>query len=129
MVLTVIMCGCIQSPSGAPDVPVPTAGVSVVTFTDTTAHPHPVMAVNISAEKSQSSVIVRIGGGSDAGALTSLDVHINNYDGTTVDRTIPSPEVGREYSIQYFREANAANVNIVGTFSDGYKQTLLLTAV
>jgi hypothetical protein len=96
---------------------------------DTTAPPHPRMAVNITAEKTQSSVVIRVDGGNDARALTSLSVHINNYDGTSVQRTLPSPEIGRSYSIQYFRDANAANVNIIGTFSDGYQQTLFMAPV
>jgi hypothetical protein len=36
--------------------------------------------------------------------------------------------VGNPYKIQYFRIANVANVNIIGTFSDGYQQTLLMTS-
>lgn len=129
LVMMVIMCGCIQSPSSAPVPPGQTGGISVGPITDTTVPPHPRMAVNITAEKAQSSVIIRVEGGTDAGSLTSLTVHINNYDGTAVDRTIPFAGIGKEYSIQYYREANAANVNIVGTFSDGYQQTLLMTAV
>jgi hypothetical protein len=124
----VILCGCIQSPSAAPATPVPTADV-VVILPDTPAIPHPRMAVNLTAEKTIDSVIIQVDGGNDARALTALAVRINNYDGTSVQRSIPSPEVGRTYSIQYFRNANAATVNIVGTFSDGYQQTLLMTSV
>jgi len=87
------------------------------------------MMVNISAEKMTDSVVISVDGGPDAGALASLVVRINNYDGTSVQRTLPSPEIGRQYRIQYFRTANAANVNIIGTFSDGYQQTLLMTSV
>jgi len=87
------------------------------------------MAVNVSAEKMADRVVISVDGGNDAGALTSLAVRINNYDGTSVQRTLQSPEIGKQYSIQYFRTANAANVNIIGTFSDGYQQTLLMTSV
>jgi hypothetical protein len=96
---------------------------------DTTTTPHPVMAVNVTAEKTPDSVVIRVGGGADAAGLTSLAVHITNNDGTTVQRSIPSPEVGRPYSIQYYRNANAATANIIGTFSDGYQQTLLITSL
>ena len=68
-------------------------------------------------------------GGKDAGALTSLSIHINNYDGTSVQRTIPAPGIGRSYSIQYFQNANAKTANIIGTFSDGFQQTLLITSL
>jgi hypothetical protein len=124
----VMLCGCIQSPPAVPATPVQTAGV-VVILPDTTATQHPRMMVNISAEKMTDSVVISVDGGPDAGALASLVVRINNYDGTSVQRTLPSPEIGRQYRIQYFRTANAANVNIIGTFSDGYQQTLLMTSV
>jgi hypothetical protein len=126
--LIVILCGCIQSPPAVQSTPVPTAGV-VVMLPDTTATPHVRMIVDITAEKTLDSVVIRVNGGNDAGALTSLAVRINNYDGTSVLRTIQSPEIGRPYRIQYFRNANAANVNIIGTFSDGYQQTLLMTSL
>jgi hypothetical protein len=130
LVLTAILCGCIQSPSAAPVTPAPTSGVSVFILPDTTATPHPgpVRGVNITADETSSSVIIRVDGGNDAAALTSLNVRITNLDGTFIQRTIQSPVIGKPYSIQYFRIANAANVNIIGTFSDGYQQTLLMTS-
>jgi len=126
--LMVIFSGCIQSPPSAPATPVPTPG-EVILLPDTTATQHPRMAVNVSAEKMTDSVVISVDGGNDAGALTSLAVRINNYDGTSVQRTLQSPGIGKQYRIQYFRTANAANVNIIGTFSDGYQQTLLMTTV
>lgn len=126
--LLVIFCGCIQSPPAGPATPVQTPG-DVVLVPDTTVTQHPPMAVNVSAEKTADSVVIRVDGGNNAGSLTSLEVRINNYDGTSVQRSIPAPEVGRPYSIQYFRTANAATVNVVGTFSDGFQQTLLITSV
>jgi hypothetical protein len=124
--MMVILCGCIQAPSAAPVTPVPTVVVEVIPA-DTTATPHPRMAVNVSAEKTIDSVVIRVDGGKDAGTLTSLSVHINNDDGTSVQRTIPAPETGRQYSIQYYHNSNARTANIVGTFSDGFQQTLLIT--
>jgi hypothetical protein len=126
--LIVIFCGCIQSPPSAPATPAPTAG-AVVLLPDTTATQHPRMAVNVSAEKMTDSVVISVDGGNDAGALTSLAIRINNYDGTSVQRTLQSPGIGKPYRIQYYRTANAANINIIGTFSDGYQQTLLMTSV
>jgi hypothetical protein len=86
------------------------------------------MAVNITATETATEVVIRVDGGNDAAALTSLNIRITNQDGTTIQRTIQSPVVGNPYKIQYFRIANAANVNIIGTFSDGYQQTLLMTS-
>lgn len=83
----------------------------------------------MSAEQTLDSVIIRVDGGNDAKSLASLNVRITNRDGTTIQRTIPTPVVGNPYTIQYYRIANAATVNIVGTFTDGFQQTLLMTSV
>ncbi len=125
LVLMVIICGCIQSPSSVPGTPVPTG--AVVILPDTTATRHPPMTVVITATETTSDVVIQVQGGEDAAALTSLNIRITNHDGTTVQRTILSPEIGKPYNIQYYRNANADRVNIVGTFSDGYQQTLLMT--
>jgi hypothetical protein len=87
------------------------------------------MAVDITATETANEVVIQVHGGNDAAALTSLNIRIANHDDTTVQRTIQSPEIGRSYSIQYYRNANADRVNIVGTFSDGYQQTLLMTSL
>lgn len=130
LVLTVFACGCIQSDSAPPVTPAETSGIVIVTpVIETTVTPHPRMAVNISAEQTLDSVIIRVDGGNDAKSLGSLNVRITNRDGTTIQRTIPSPVVGNPYAIQYYRVANAANANVVGTFSDGYQQTLLMTSL
>jgi hypothetical protein len=126
LVLMVIICGCSQSPTVAPVTPT-LAAVSVDILPDTTLTEHPRMAVNVTAEKTQSSVIIQIDGGSDAASLISLNVGITNYDGTIVQRTIPSLEIGKPYEFPYRGYSNAAKINIVGTFSDGYQQTLLMT--
>jgi hypothetical protein len=129
LLLSVLVCGCIQSPSVPPVTPAETSGVSVFILPDTTATEHPPhMAVNITATETATEVVIQVDGGNDAAALTSLNIRITNQDGTTIQRTIQSPVVGNPYKIQYFRIANAANVNIIGTFSDGYQQTLLMTS-
>jgi hypothetical protein len=126
--LMVIYCGCIQYPAPAPATPVPTTGADVMSPAMPVTR-HPLMVVNVTAEQTIDSVIIRVDGGRDAGALTSLSVHLTNYDGTTVQRTITAPAVGKTYSIQYFQNANAKTANIIGTFSDGFQQTLLLTSL
>jgi hypothetical protein len=96
---------------------------------ETTTTPQPERVVNISVTQSKNSVDIRVDGGKDAASLTSLHVRITNHDGTTVQRDIQSPETGRTYSIQYYRDANADKVNLVGTFSGGFQQTLLITTL
>jgi len=129
LVLFVLMSGCIQSPSAAPVTPQQTGTVTVLDVPDTTVTEPSRRVVTVTAEKMTDRVDIQVQGGKDAGTLTSLSVRIRNYDGTSVQRNIQSPETGRTYSIQYFRNANAANINIVGTFSDGYQQTLLMTSL
>jgi hypothetical protein len=126
LVLMVIICGCIQSPPAPLVTPTP-AAVPVVTLPDTTVTGHLRTAVNVTAEKTQGSVIIRLDGGVDAASLTSLNVRITNYDGNVVQRTIAYPEIGKPYEIPYRGYSNAAKINIIGTFSDGYQQTLLMT--
>jgi len=66
LVLTLLVCGCIQSPSAPTVTPAGTSGVSVlIPSLDTTTTPHPRMAVTITAEETPSSVIVRIDGGDE----------------------------------------------------------------
>jgi len=129
LVLFLLMSGCIQSPPAAPVTPQQTGTVSVLDIPDTIVTEPSRRVVTVAAEKMIDRVDIQVRGGKDAGALMSLSVRIKNYDGTSVQRNIPSPEIGRTYSIQYYRNANAANINIVGTFSDGYQQTLLMTSL
>jgi ABC-type Fe3+-hydroxamate transport system substrate-binding protein len=129
LVLFVLMSGCIQSPSAAPVTPQQTGTVTVLDVPDTTVTEPARRVVTVTAEKMIDRVDIKVQGGKDTGALTSLSVRIKNYDGTSVLRNIPSPETGRTYSIQYYRNANAASINIVGTFSDGFQQTLLMNSL
>ena len=129
LVLTLLVCGCIQSPSAPTVIPAETSGVSVLIPPDTTTTLHTRMEVTITAEETPSSVIVRIDGGDDAAALTSLNIRITNLDGSEIQRTIPFPVIAKPYVFTYRGYATAAKVNIVGTFSDGYQQTLLMTSL
>lgn len=127
LVLTVMICGCIQSPAGPPATPA--GAIGVVTISPAPVTPHPAMEVNVTVSETANSVIVRVEGGKDAAVLSSLNVRIDNFDGTVIQRTIPKPVTGESYGIEYYHTANAATVNIIGTFSDGFQQTLLLTSI
>lgn len=130
LVLAVLAGGCIQSNPASPVTPAETSVAVVISpVAETTVTPHLRMAVNMSAEQTPDSVIIRVDGGSDAKSLSTLNIRITNRDGTNIQRTIQSPVVGNPYVIQYYRIANAANANVVGTFSDGYQQTLLMTSL
>lgn len=129
LVVFLLLSGCIQSPSTTPATHQQTGTVTVVDLPEMTVNEPSRRVVTVTAEKMTDRVDIQVLGGKDAGSLTSLSVRIRNYDGTSVQRIIPSPEAGRTYSIQYFRNANAANINIVGTFSDGYQQTLLMNSL
>jgi hypothetical protein len=72
LLLSVLVCGCIQSPSVPPVTPAETSGVSVFILPDTTATEHPPhMAVNITVTETATEVVIRVDGGNDAAALTS----------------------------------------------------------
>lgn len=127
LVLIVLVCGCIQSPSAPPVTPAETSGVSVFILPDTTATLNPLREINVTATETLSDVIIQYNGGKDAAALTALNIRITNQDGTTIQRTIQAPAIGKPYAISYFRNANADVVNIVGVFNDGSQQTVLMT--
>ncbi len=127
VVLAVLFSGCSQCPPCPAPVPVPPPGTTPVTGTMT--GPHPVMHVRVTATETQDSVIIRVVGGRDAALLSALNVRIDNFDDSVIERTIPSPAVGEPYRIGYYHMANAETVNVVGAFSDGFQQTLLLTSV
>ena len=121
-----LTCGCIQAPP-APVTPVPQ--VAVPPPGNMAPAPVPLRDVNISATKEDPDVVVLVSGGKDALGLASMDIRITNYDGTIDTRTIAPVIVGKPYIFTYRGNANAARVNIIGTFSDGYQQTLLMTPV
>ena len=126
--LFMLSCGCIQFPPAAPATPAPAGGITSYPA-DTTATPEPLREVHITATKMVTEVIVLVDGGKDAATLASLDIRITNYDGTINTRTISHPGIGKPYTFTYRGNANAARINIVGTFSDGYQQTLLMTSL
>lgn len=120
-----LTCGCIQSPA-VQATPAP----QLVGNPSAAMAPAPVPRdVNITAVKQDPDVIVVVNGGKDAGSLASMDIRITNYDGTIDTRTIMPVIIGRQYVFSYRGNANAARINIIGTFSDGFKQTILMTPV
>ena len=91
--------------------------------------PHPEKYVNFTVTQTQTEVKITYDGGPDAADLQSIAILITNHDGTQVQRTIMNPVAGATYSFTYRGTANAARVNIIGTFQDGYQQTVLIETV
>ena len=121
-ILLVAASGCLQpSPVNTPpaEIAIYTTPVPITPVT-----PHPVEYVNFTAIQTQTQVNITYNGGPDAANLQSIAILITNHDGTQVQRTIMNPVVGATYSFTYRGTANAARVNIIGTFQDGYQQTV-----
>ncbi len=94
-------------------------------ITTATATPNPNMQkqVNFTVTQAGSMLNITYDGGPDAADLQSIDILITNHDGTQITRTFDKPVVNKTYSFTYRGTANAARVNIIGTFQDGYQQT------
>lgn len=132
LILLVIATGCLQAPTANP-APAPltvTAALPAVSATlppavlPTTSLPK---NVTFNVTRSTKSVNVTYNGGPDAVSLLSITIRITNHDGTKFDpRTIKNPVIGNMYVFTYQTMANPAVVNIVGNFSDGTQQTLLI---
>lgn len=123
--MLVITCGCLQpAPQNTPpSTPVP--------IPPTTAAPNPDVQKQLNFTVAQAGSLLNItyNGGPDATELQSIDILITNQDGTQVERTFTNPVIGSIYPFTYRGNANAARVNIIGTFNDGYQQTVLLQTV
>jgi len=128
VIILVIACGCLQ-PAAVNTIPPAETAVytPVVTVPLVTAviDKH----VNFTVTQAKTMVNITYNGGPDAADLQSIAIFIPNYDGTQVNRTIMNPVVGKTYSFTYLGVANARWVNIIGTFQDGYQQTVLRQTV
>jgi hypothetical protein len=124
VVVLILICGCIQ-PASAPVPPV-TSSVEVLTPVTTTPGVPVQKQVNITVTQTKSEVIIQYNGGPDASDLVALRIRIDNQDGTDVLRTITAPVIGQDYIFTYRGNANARTVNIVGVFTGGVEQTVLM---
>lgn len=120
--LIILVSGCIQP---APQ-PASTVTSVPLPITSPTRDPDIPRQVNFTATKAGSFVNVTYEGGPDAADLVSLNIRINNQNGQNVQRTITYPVIGSPYVFTYKGVADANVVNIVGTFSDGFQQTVLM---
>ena len=122
----VLASGCLQPANTVAPTPTP----QFVVIPETTA---PVAATTI-AEKQLSFTVttsktmlnITYNGGPDAADLQTINIKVTNQDGTVIPRTIETPTVGSTYVFTYRGNANPSVVNIIGTFTGGYQQTVLM---
>ncbi|MFA6333747.1 MAG: hypothetical protein WCX22_12415 [Methanoregula sp.] len=131
VVPALIVAGCTSSSSGTP---VPTASVVILTTPPTLQTPAPVIAdgqmqINVTTWQSGNDVNIQYNGGASAAYLTSLTITINNQNGQVVTRTMDSPTPGDVYTFPYIGTPDADNVDVIGVFTGGVQQTVLLTNV
>ena len=128
LVPALLVAGCTQSFTSAK--PAITQSVEVITpATPLPTTPGVVagqMQINMTAEQSGNDVIVQYNGGPDAASLVSLNITIYNDNGQVVTRTMDNPQPGDVYTFPYIGIPDPNNVDVVGTFTGGVQQTVLL---
>ena len=130
VILAALLAGCTQP--AAPPAPPVLVQTPVVTPSPTAvispAVPYQ-MQINVTAKQTNSDVIVQYNGGQDAAYLTALRIRIDNYNGQTVDQTMNYPKIGDVFTFQYIGTPDADRVDVIGIFTGGSEQTVLVTYV
>ncbi len=120
--LLILICGCLQpSPQ-----PAPVATYVPDTTVVPTRDPAVPRQVDFSVTEAGPYLNITITGGADAADMVAMNIRITNQNSQYVQRTITSPVIGSPYIFTYRGVADASVVNIVGTFSDGFQQTVLM---
>jgi hypothetical protein len=122
LVLLVMVGGCTQSPTTpktAPTTTIPTLSSMSMVATGP-------KQINVSAWKTEHDVRIQYNGGKDAADLISLKVQIDNQRELIIKRTFAYPQIGTIYPFLYSGTPDATSVNVIGVFSDGTQQTVLL---
>ncbi|MFA6332699.1 MAG: hypothetical protein WCX22_07105 [Methanoregula sp.] len=123
IVVLVITCGCTQP---APPPVVTTLPPTQETLPPTVTTTDTEKSLNFTVTSSTTMVNVTYNGGPDAADLQSLYIRVDNRAGSYNERTIVDPAPGSSYSFVYRGVSDASRINIVGTFSGGYQQTVLM---
>ncbi len=130
VILAVLLTGCTQPAAPqAPPVFVQTPAITTLPTTAISPVPTFQMQINVTAEQTNSDVIVQYNGGQDAAYLTALRIRIDNYNGQTVDQTMNYPKIGDVFTFPYMGTPDADRVNVIGIFTGGSEQTVLFTYV
>ncbi|OPY35570.1 MAG: hypothetical protein A4E35_02396 [Methanoregula sp. PtaU1.Bin051] len=123
IMVSILVCGCIQTPAKPA---APTSAPPEITPVQVTSATPVHKQIDCSAWKTDRSVILKCNGGNDASSLKALRVQIDNQNGQVVKRTLGDPVVGNEYEFPYTVTPDPVTINVVGVFSDGTEQTVLL---
>lgn len=128
LIILAVSAGCTtgSAPVATPT-PVPVAMIPVTTPLSVTTPVH--KEINVTAWQTDRNVTVQYNGGKDAALLTTLSIQIDNKNGQKIKRTVLTPIIGNPIVFSYLGTVNADTVNVIGEFSDGTKQTVLLTYV
>jgi hypothetical protein len=81
--------------------------------------------LNFTVNSTTNAVYITYNGGPDVADLQSLYIRVDNRAGSYDDRTIVSPAIGSTIGFTYRGVSDASRVNIIGTFTNGYQQTVL----
>ncbi len=129
LTLLVVVAGCTSRSAPAATV----TQTPVVMTTPATTVPVPAVTgpkeINVTAWQTDRNVTVQYNGGRDAALLSSLAIQIDNKNGQKIKRTVLSPSIGVPIVFAYLGTVNADTVNVIGKFSDGTKQTVLLVYI
>lgn len=124
ILLLVFSSGCTQPAQET--TPVPTAVQPVVTpilgVTTTVAE----KSLTFDVAKTQKTVNITYTGGPDAAGLVALKVRIDNQDLDDFERTVLTPVPGESIVFTYQGLATPITANIIGTWDNGYQQTVLM---
>ena len=128
LVLAVLVAGCAQN-TAVPVTPTITQSVDLITqtATPTAVIADGAMQINVTAKQSGHNVIVTYTGGASAASLTALKITIYDQNGQVVTRTMENPQPGDVYTFPYEGVPDPANVDVIGIFTGGVQQTVLMT--
>ncbi|WP_292371167.1 hypothetical protein [Methanoregula sp. UBA64] len=128
LVLAILVAGCTQN-SAVPVTPTITQSVDLITptATPTAVIADGMMQINVTAKQSGHNVIVTYNGGASAASLTALKITIYDQNGQIVTRTMENPQPGDVYTFPYEGVPDPSNVDVIGIFTGGVQQTVLMT--
>ena len=124
ILLFVFSSGCTQpAPAVTPETttsPLPATPLTAVTTAVTEK------SLTFDVSKTEKTVNITYTGGPDAAGLVALKVRIDNQDLDDFERTVLTPVPGESILFTYQGLASPITANIVGTWDNGYQQTVLL---
>ena len=124
LLLAVMSSGCVQPvPQTSPETTVSPAPVTTLPAV-TTAVAEKSLTFNVS--KTQKTVNITYTGGPDAAGLVALKIRIDNQDLDDFERTVLTPVPGEQILFTYQGLATPVTANIIGTWDNGYQQTVLM---